>query len=103
MWHSLNLKKIKIKKHYPKPTVFTRKERLLLYKDPLKILLQGKQVKYSTAIIVLNRRTFTIKSSLEYSWSCKRLQNAPPGKHSLSFYVRVFIYISANQNLRIQS
>lgn len=48
--HYIKKKKLKSqqtnKKPEPKPTIFTRVDRLLLYKDPLKILLQGKLVKY---------------------------------------------------------
>lgn len=111
----ITLKKKKLKsqqtnkKPEPKPTIFTRVDRLLLYKDPLKILLQGKLVKYSVAITMLNWKTFTIKSSkssIEYFWSCKRLENVPNAmsdRFPLFSCVRVFIftYLSENQNLRI--
>lgn len=105
----LKSQQTKHKKPEPKPTIFIRVDRLLLYEDPLKILLQGKLVKYSVAITMLNWKTFTIKSSkssIEYFWSCKRLENVPNvmfDRFPLFSCVRVFIftYISENQNPRI--
>lgn len=107
MRQSLNLKKNKFKrptnqtkKPESKPTIFTRIERLLLYKDPLKILLQGKWVKYSVTITMLDWKTSTIKSSTEYFWNCKRLENIPAGKHSLSFHVCMLLYLHTFQKTK---